>query len=47
MAYERRKILQLQKKRLTILNCLDKAKISTITDDLDIDNIENIDQKKE
>ena len=30
-----------------MINCLEKAKISAITDVLDIDDIENIDQEKE
>ena len=30
-----------------IFNCLKKAKMSTIINTLDIDNIENIDQRKE
>ncbi len=31
----------------TMLNCLKKTKLSIITDVSDIDNIKNIDQKKE
>ena len=31
----------------TMLNCLEKAKVSAITDASDINNIENIDQEKE
>lgn len=36
-----------KRREYTMLNCLEKTKVSVITDALNIDNIKNIDQKKE
>ena len=42
-----KKCFNCKRRRYTMLNCLEKAKISIITNASDIDNIENIDPKKE
>lgn len=47
MAYKKRRYFNCKKRGYTIFNCLEKAKISIVTDTLNIDNIENIEQKKE
>lgn len=44
---KKRRYLNYKENKYMMLNCLEKINVSIITDTLNIDNIENIDQEKD